>query len=76
MSKYKKYEDVESSLLRYIDSELLQVALHSLDYAFTNSQPREEDAFGLDMGGRMMLIPAIRLRELVAMLNEVYAPPS
>ncbi|KAH9949480.1 p21-C-terminal region-binding protein-domain-containing protein [Amylocystis lapponica] len=58
------------------DELIRRVATHALDYSFTNVQPREKDAFGLDMGGRMMLVPADRLRELVAMLSEAYAAPS
>jgi len=58
------------------EEHIQKIALHSLDYAFTHSQPREEDAFGLDMGGRMMLLPATRLSQLVATLTEAYSPPS
>ncbi|KZT68813.1 hypothetical protein DAEQUDRAFT_757365 [Daedalea quercina L-15889] len=58
------------------DEQIQKIALHSLDYNFTNSQPREENAFGLDMGGRMILFPATRLRELVSVLQDAYPPPS
>ena len=50
-----------------------QMAIHSLDYNFTNAQPREEDAFGLDLGGRMMLLSADSLPRLVAELNEAFS---
>ena len=54
-----------------------QLATHTLDYTFTHTQPREADAFGLDMGGRMALIPATtRLRDLGATLAEAYPQPS
>ncbi|EPS98118.1 hypothetical protein FOMPIDRAFT_1051865 [Fomitopsis schrenkii] len=58
------------------DEHIQKLALHSLDYNFTSTQPRGENAFGLDMGGRMMLIPATRLRDLVAVLQQIYAPPT
>ena len=55
-----------------------QFATHTLDYAFTHTRPREADSFGLDMGGRMALIPAAatRLRDLGAALAEAYPQPS
>ncbi|KZT08998.1 uncharacterized protein LAESUDRAFT_742221 [Laetiporus sulphureus 93-53] len=58
------------------DEYIQKIALHSLDYKFTHSQPREQGAFGLDQGGRMMLVPAARLRELVTVLTGAYPPPS
>lgn len=36
-------------------------------------EPREKDSFGLDMRGRMMLVPADRLPQLVDKISEVYA---
>ena len=41
---------------------------------FTHTQPREADAFGLDR--RIALIPATRLRDLVAALAKAYPQPS
>ncbi|KAI0668611.1 p21-C-terminal region-binding protein-domain-containing protein [Trametes maxima] len=58
------------------DDVIRKFATHTLDYAFTHSQPREEDSFGLDTGGRMMLIPAARLRDIAAALAEAYPQPS
>lgn len=52
-----------------------QVALYTQDYAFTSAEPREKDAFGLDTGGKMMLVPADRFRELVGNLCEAYTIP-
>lgn len=49
--------------------------MHSLDYNFTKAQPRGEDAFGLDLGGRMMLFPATSLPQLVSTLQEKYSAP-
>ena len=53
-----------------------QFATHALDYTFSHAQPRDAEAFGLDTGGRMMLIPTTRLREIVNALAEAYPQPS
>jgi len=58
------------------DEYIQKVASHTLDYSFSSAEPREKDSFGLDTGGRMMLIPADRFQELVASLNEAYTVPS
>ncbi|GBE78634.1 Protein bcp1 [Sparassis crispa] len=55
------------------DECIQKFAVHSLDYAFPHAQPRED---GLDLGGRMMLVPANRLRDLVAALADSYPSPS
>jgi protein BCP1 len=53
--------------------EAPQHALHSLSYPFSASpEPREPDAFGLDVRGRLMLVDASRWEELVAKMAEVY----
>ncbi|KAJ7801893.1 p21-C-terminal region-binding protein-domain-containing protein [Mycena olivaceomarginata] len=45
----------------------------SLSYPFSASpEPREPDAFGLDVRGRLMLVDASRWEELVAKMAEVY----
>ncbi|KAJ7065927.1 p21-C-terminal region-binding protein-domain-containing protein [Mycena belliarum] len=50
-----------------------ELALHSLSYLFSSSsEPREADAFGLDVRGRLMLVEAGRWEELVARMGEVY----
>jgi protein BCP1 len=52
----------------------LQFAIHSADYAFTTAtEPREKDSFGLDMRGRIMLVPADRFPQLVDKISEIYA---
>ncbi|KAI0761168.1 p21-C-terminal region-binding protein-domain-containing protein [Trametes elegans] len=58
------------------DDIIRKFATHTLDYAWTHAQPREDDAFGLDTGGRMMLIPANRLRDIAAALAEAFPQPS
>ncbi|TBU30780.1 p21-C-terminal region-binding protein-domain-containing protein [Dichomitus squalens] len=58
------------------DDYIRRFATHTLDYTFTHSQPRDADSFGLDIGGRMALVPATRLRDLAATLAEAYPQPS
>ncbi|KAA1468314.1 hypothetical protein DENSPDRAFT_833560 [Dentipellis sp. KUC8613] len=57
------------------DELIKKYASFSLDYPFTNTQPREQDSFGLDQGGRMMLIPAEKLPQLVVEMGQTYAAP-
>jgi len=56
------------------DEILEKFATHSFDYSFTTSQPREPDSFGLDTGGRIMIIPSDKLPLIVSALNENFAP--
>ncbi|TFY66396.1 hypothetical protein EVG20_g4697 [Dentipellis fragilis] len=57
------------------DELIKKYASFSLDYSFTNTQLREQDSFGLDQGGRMMLIPAEKLPQLIAEMGQTYAAP-
>lgn len=52
-----------------------QLALYSVDYSLTSSQPRDAESFGLDVAGRIMLVPAERFPELVENMVEAYAVP-
>jgi protein BCP1 len=54
---------------------LSQLSSHTHSYTFTSSKPREKDSFGLDTGGRMMLVEAGRLPELIGMMAEKYVVP-
>ncbi|KAI0717511.1 p21-C-terminal region-binding protein-domain-containing protein [Cerioporus squamosus] len=58
------------------DDYIRKFATHTLDYTFTHAQPRDAEAFGLDTGGRMMLVPAARLRNVATALAEAYPQPS
>ncbi|KAG6901248.1 hypothetical protein C0995_014625 [Termitomyces sp. Mi166 len=59
------------------DEYIKMASTHSVDYCFkTDNEPREKDSFGLDIRGRIMLVPAERFPELIAKMSEVYAPPS
>ncbi|KAJ3572323.1 hypothetical protein NP233_g3160 [Leucocoprinus birnbaumii] len=56
------------------DEAIRALSLHTLDYKYTNAptEPREKDAFGLDVRARMMLLPAENFQALVDKLQEVY----
>jgi protein BCP1 len=58
------------------DAHVQAAAAHAVDYSFTHAPPREQDAFGLDTGGRMMLVPADRFAGFVAAISEAYAVPA
>ena len=47
--------------------------MQTLDYRLTNEQPREDDSFGLDMGGRMTVVPAERFKEMAEAIQAAYA---
>lgn len=57
------------------DDAIRAFSLHSLDYKYTNAskEPRERDAFGLDVRARLMLVPAERFEALVDRLQEAYS---
>ncbi|KAJ6620774.1 p21-C-terminal region-binding protein-domain-containing protein [Mycena sp. CBHHK59/15] len=56
------------------DACIQEHATHTLSYAFAAapSEPRDADAFGLDVRGRLILVDAQRWDALVARLGEVY----
>ncbi|KAG6848556.1 hypothetical protein H0H93_015964 [Arthromyces matolae] len=57
------------------DEYIKMASIHSVDYHFkADTEPREKDSFGLDTRGRIMLVPAERLPELIAKISEVYTP--
>jgi len=57
------------------DDVIAKFAIHTIEYSFTTAQPREKDSFGLDLGGKMMLVSADRYPQLVSALNETFPPP-
>lgn len=58
------------------DDVLAKFASHTFDFSLTSSQPREQDSFGLDTGGRIMIIPSENLPQIAIALNEAFAPPA
>ncbi|KAF9221313.1 hypothetical protein BS17DRAFT_797279 [Gyrodon lividus] len=57
------------------DEEIIQHATHTVTYSFSNAPPRNEESMGLDVAGRMMLVPAEKLKALVERIGETYAVP-
>ncbi|KAF8525254.1 p21-C-terminal region-binding protein-domain-containing protein [Hysterangium stoloniferum] len=58
------------------DEQIQKFAAHTLDYEFSNKQPREQDSFGTDVAGRLMLMPADRFPALVRAMAEAYPEPT
>ena len=48
--------------------------MYSIHYSFTNAQPREAEAFGLDARGCLMLVPANSLPRIVSDMQDRYPP--
>jgi len=66
---------VDSRYSFHPEDELIKkFASHTLHYPFTNTEPRDKDAFGLDTGACLMLVPVEQFQPLVAALGESYAP--
>jgi len=51
-------------------------ASHSIDYSLSNTLPRERDSFGLGQGGRLVLLSANKLPQLVLDLTATFPQPS
>ncbi|GJE99768.1 p21-C-terminal region-binding protein-domain-containing protein [Phanerochaete sordida] len=58
------------------DEEIAQFATHIVDFPYTNTQPRDNESFGLDTSLRMMLVPAERFPQIVQAIAETYPAPS
>ncbi|KAI0809111.1 p21-C-terminal region-binding protein-domain-containing protein [Irpex lacteus] len=57
------------------DEEIGKLATHTVDFAYSNTITQDTESLGLDLGGRLMLMPAERLPQLVNALEEAYPPP-
>lgn len=55
------------------DEEIIKFATHVLTYTHTHAPPRDAESVGLDVGGRVMLVPAHRLDALVHVMGETFA---
>ena len=51
-----------------------QASMYSVHYPFTNAQPRDPDAFGLDTRGCLMLVPADGFLHLISDMQDRYHP--
>jgi len=57
------------------DQCTLKFASHSIDYSLSNALPRERDSFGLEQGGRLTLLSANKLPQLVLDLIATFPQP-
>lgn len=46
-----------------------------VDYPFTSQVHRDEDSLGLDVAGRMMLVPAQNFRAMIDEMSAAFAVP-
>ncbi|THH10574.1 hypothetical protein EW145_g1221 [Phellinidium pouzarii] len=54
------------------DEHIQKYAAYVMDYPLTSQAPRE-DAFGFDMGGRMMLVPADKFQTMIDEMSTAYS---
>lgn len=57
-------------------NSIRKLASHSVDYSLSNVLPREKESFGLEQGGRLMLLPVHKLPQLVLNLTAAFPRPS
>ncbi|KAI0344208.1 hypothetical protein BDW22DRAFT_1355537 [Trametopsis cervina] len=57
------------------DEQIGQLATFTTDFNYSTALPRDSESFGLDLGGRLMLMPAERLPQLVQALTEAHPAP-
>jgi protein BCP1 len=53
-----------------------KLASYSLNYSLSKALPREEESFGLEQGGRIMLLSVDQLPQLVSNLATMFPQPS
>jgi protein BCP1 len=49
-----------------------KLASHSFDFSLSNALPREKESFGLEQGGRLILLPADKLPQLISNLADEF----
>lgn len=54
------------------DECIQELASHSLDFSLSNALPREKESFGLEQGGRLILLPADKLPQLISNLAAAF----
>jgi len=57
------------------DEYIQKAAIHTQDYTFSSAEPRAPDAFGLDTGGRVMLVQGDTFQQLMESLSGAYTVP-
>ncbi|KAH9048798.1 p21-C-terminal region-binding protein-domain-containing protein [Lactarius hengduanensis] len=64
------------SSFHHEDHYTQELASHSLDFSLSNALPREKESFGLEQGGRLILLPADKLPQLISNLAATFLPSS
>lgn len=74
MNVLSRYDLLRSCCTRFTNFCYLQSSTHTLDYPFTSAppEPRDQESFGLDTRGRLMLVPFERFGEMVQNMGTVY----
>jgi len=54
------------------DQCIRELASHSLDFSWSNALPRQKDSFGLEQGGRLILLPGDKLPQLISKLAAAF----
>ncbi|KAI0089889.1 p21-C-terminal region-binding protein-domain-containing protein [Irpex rosettiformis] len=57
------------------DEEIAKLSIFTTDFPYSNSITPDAESLGLDLGGRLMLMPAERLPQLVDAIAAAYPPP-
>lgn len=50
-------------------------ASHTVEFGYTTAVPRDSESFGLDTGGKLMLLPAERLPQFISAIEAAYPAP-
>jgi protein BCP1 len=58
------------------DQCIQELASHSFDFSLSNALPREKESFGLEQGGRLILLPADKLPQLISNLADEFLQSS
>ncbi|KAI9445586.1 p21-C-terminal region-binding protein-domain-containing protein [Lactarius indigo] len=58
------------------DQYIQELASHSLDFSLSNALPREKESFGLEQGGRLILLPVDKLPQLIPNLAATFLQSS
>lgn len=53
----------------------IQYATYTLDYPLSTQVPREDDSFGLDIAGRLMLVAAENFQPMIDEMSAAYSVP-
>jgi len=58
------------------DQCIQELSSHSHDFLLSNALPRDKESFGLEQGGRLILLPADKLPQLISNLATAFPQSS